>query len=182
MRIKTKDIILVALFTSLTAVGALIKIPVGSVPITLQFFFIALSGILLGPRLGSLSQLIYVILGLVGIPLFTAGGGLTYIFNPSFGYLIGFIIGPIIIGKVSYSSKKPSFIRMFLGCILGVLVIYMIGVPYMFMILRCVSHVDITFSKALVVGFLVFLPGDIAKSIVAAYLGRKIVPIIGKIQ
>jgi biotin transport system substrate-specific component len=178
MRIKTKEIILVALFTSLTAVGAFIKIPVGSVPITLQFLFIALSGILLGPYLGALSQLIYVVLGLVGVPLFTAGGGLTYIFNPGFGYLIGFIIGPIIIGKVCEGSKKQSFIRMFLGCILGVLAIYMIGVPYMFMILKCVVHANITFSKALVVGFLVFLPGDIAKSIFAAYLGMKIVPII----
>ncbi len=91
MKIKTKDMILVALFTVLTAVGAFIKIPIGPAPITLQYLFTALAGVLLGSFLGSLSQLLYIIIGLFGIPIFTSGGGPSYIFNPTFGYLIGFV-------------------------------------------------------------------------------------------
>jgi biotin transport system substrate-specific component len=178
MRIKTKEMILVALFAALTAVGAFIKIPIGPAPITLQFFFTALAGILLGPYLGALSQLIYVVLGLCGVPVFTAGGGPSYIFNPTFGYLIGFIIVPFVIGKIIGMAKKPSLLRYFLSCILGVLIIYAIGVPYMFMIFKVVTHTDITFLKTLVMGCIVFLPGDIIKCIAAAYLGVRIAPMI----
>ena len=180
MKNKTQKMILVALFAALTAAGAFVKIPVGPAPITLQFFFTALSGILLGPYLGSLSQLIYVVSGLVGIPVFTAGGGFSYIFNPGFGYLIGFIFAPILIGKITYSVKTPTFVRTFLGCMAGILVIYAIGVPYMYLILKVVTHTDITFLKTLAVGFLVFLPGDTLKSIIIAYLGKRLIPIVRK--
>lgn len=181
MKIKTKNIILVALFAALTAVGAFIKIPVGPAPISLQFFFTALAGILLGPYLGALSQLIYVVLGLVGLPVFTSGGGPSYIFNPSFGYLLGFIVAPLIIGKTFYAVPKASFIRSFTACFLGVLALYIIGVPYMFMILRCVLHTNMSFMQTLIFGFLVFLPGDIVKCIAASLLGTRIAPVIRKL-
>lgn len=182
MHIKTKDLIVTALFAALTAVGAFIKIPIGPIPITLQIFFIALSGILLGPYLGALSQLIYVVLGLVGLPVFTTGGGLSYIFNPTFGYLLGFIIAPIIIGKIFNGAQNPKFLRSLIGCFLGVLVIYIIGVPYMYMILICVMHTNISFLQAITVGFVVFIPGDIVKCIAASILGIRIVPAIRKIR
>lgn len=181
MKIKTKNIILVALFAALTAVGAFIKIPIGPAPISLQFFFTALAGILLGPYLGALSQLIYVVLGLIGLPIFTSGGGPSYIFTPSFGYLLGFIAAPLIIGKIFYAVPKASFLRSFTACFLGVLALYVIGVPYMFMILRCVMHTNMSFAQTLVVGFLVFLPGDIVKCIIASLLGIRIAPAIRKL-
>lgn len=179
MKNKTQKMILVALFAALTAAGAFVKIPVGPAPITLQFFFTALSGVLLGPYLGSLSQLIYVVLGLVGIPIFSGGGGFSYIFNPGFGYLIGFIFAPILIGKISCGTTT-TFMRTFLGCMAGIFMIYAIGVPYMYMILKVVTRTDITFLKTLMVGFLVFLPGDILKSIIVAFLGKRLLPIIRK--
>lgn len=182
MKNKTFKLILVALFAALTAAGAFVKIPIGPVPVTLQFLFIALAGVLLGPYLGALSQLIYVLLGLIGVPLFTLGGGISYIFNPTFGYLIGFILAPIAIGKVSESAKAPTFLRTFLGCMLGIAIIYIIGVPYMYIILKYVNHIEITISKAFVTGFLVFLPGDTVKSVIVAFLGKKLIPIIRKIN
>lgn len=178
MHIKTKNMILVALFTTLTAVGAFIKIPVGPVPITLQIFFTALSGILLGPYLGAMSQLIYIVLGLIGIPIFTAGSGPSYILNPGFGYLIGFIFAPIVIGKIFNSTIKKSFFHTFFACIIGILVIYAIGVPYMYMILRYVTHTNMTFSSLLVIGFIVFIPGDIIKCIIVSLLAERIAPIL----
>ena len=82
MRNKTYKMILVSIFAALTAVGAFIKIPLPPVPFTLQVFFVILSGLLLGSRMGLASQIVYIALGLVGVPVFTEGGGLQYIFHP----------------------------------------------------------------------------------------------------
>lgn len=179
-RTRTQYLILTALFTALTAVGAFIKIPVGPTPITLQLLFIALAGVLLGPWWGALSQLLYVGLGLVGVPIFTSGGGFSYVFNPSFGYLLGFILVPIIVGLITHQVSNPGFLRIFLASALGIFVCYCIGVPYMYMIMRNVLNVDITVSHIIMVGFVVFIPGDIAKSLITGYLGKRLVPTLRK--
>ena len=106
MKINTRDLILVSLFTALMVVGAFIKIPFPLLPITLQPFFCAFAGLILGSRLGALSQIIYVVMGLVGLPVFTQGGGLIYVFVPSFGFLLGFILGAYVIGRISENFKK----------------------------------------------------------------------------
>ena len=86
-RSKIKDLTLMALFAALTAVGAFITIPVPPVPFSLQIFFAILAGALLGSRRGAISVAVYVLLGLCGLPVFTKGAGLSYIFQPTFGYL-----------------------------------------------------------------------------------------------
>ena len=92
---KTKGVIYCGLFTALIAVGAFIKIPIPVVPFTLQYLFTMLAGLLLGSRLGTVSVLSYMLLGLAGLPIFSEGGGLWYVFKPSFGYIIGFAVGYI---------------------------------------------------------------------------------------
>jgi biotin transporter BioY len=87
---------LTALFAALTAVGAFIKIPLPYVPLTLQTLFVMLAANLLGPKYGSLSQGIYLALGLIGLPIFAQGGGPGYIFQPTFGYLVGYPVGAFI--------------------------------------------------------------------------------------
>ena len=91
MRNHTRMLILCALFAALTAVGAFLRLPAGAMSITLQFFFTAMAALLLGPRWGALSQIVYVALGLAGLPVFTQGGGPGYVFQPSFGFLLGLI-------------------------------------------------------------------------------------------
>ena len=86
----TRKLVRTALFAALTAVGAFLKIPLGPSAITLQFFFTAMAGCLLGSGCGALSQLIYVVLGLLGLPIFTAGGGFFRCAAPDFGFLLGF--------------------------------------------------------------------------------------------
>ena len=105
---KTKSIIYCGLFTALIAVGAFIKIPIPVVPFTLQYLFTMLAGLLLGSRRGSLSVIAYVILGLAGLPIFSEGGGLWYIFKPSFGYLIGFCAGTFLTGYLAEHMKKKT--------------------------------------------------------------------------
>ena len=98
MTSETRSLVYCALFTALIAVGAFIKIPIPVVPFTLQYLFTMLAGILLGSRLGSLSVLAYMILGLIGLPIFSEGGGIGYVFKPSFGYIIGFCVGTFVTG------------------------------------------------------------------------------------
>ena len=95
---KLRNWILAALFTALTAVGCLIKIPTPISSFSPLFFFTALSALLLGPKFGALSQGMYVALGLLGLPIFTTGGGIGSIFTTTFGFLLGLIPAAAVIG------------------------------------------------------------------------------------
>ena len=97
----TRQLVRTALFAALTAVGAFLKILLGPSAITLQFFFTAMAGCLLGSGCGALSQLIYVALGLLGLPVFTAGGGFSYVLHPTFGFLLGLIPAAWVIGRLA---------------------------------------------------------------------------------
>lgn len=108
--IKTRDLIYCALFAALTAIGAFLHFQLFQATITLQFFFTAMAGLLLGAKLGALSQLLYVVLGLVGVPIFAAGGGFGYIFNPTFGFLLGLI--PTAWSSAR-SRKRTALCRVF---------------------------------------------------------------------
>ena len=90
---KTRTMILCALFAALTAVGAFFKIPFALAAISLQFLFTAMAGVLLGAGYGALSQAVYVLIGLVGVPIFALGGGFAYIFQPPFGWRRGVLPG-----------------------------------------------------------------------------------------
>lgn len=163
---KTRPLIFTALFAALTAAGAFLKIPIGPVPISLQFLFTAMAGILLGRRYGALSQLVYVLLGLVGLPIFTAGGGFGYVFQPSFGFLLGLIPCAWVIGLLS--RRRSGGAWLVLSCVAGLAVLYLIGVPYMALILNVYLQKGLDTAAVLKVGMLPFLPGDALKIAVAA--------------
>jgi biotin transport system substrate-specific component len=166
---KTRNMILVALFTALSAITAYIRIPLPFVPITLQTLSVFMAGLLLGKKLGALSQLLYVGLGLIGIPIFTQGGGPGYILKPSFGYLLGFILAAYFIGLI-IEKKEINFYNTLLASSAGVVVIYLIGVPYLYLILNLVMNVDISLTGAIKTGMLAFLPGDIIKILFTSLL------------
>ena len=87
-KLTVKEIVCGGMFTALVAVGAFIQVPVpGMDYFTLQFLFVLLAGMVLGRKMGIVSVSVYVLLGLCGLPVFAAGGGIAYIFRPSFGYL-----------------------------------------------------------------------------------------------
>ena len=163
---KTRTLLFTALFAALTAVGAFVRIPIGPVPISLQFLFTAMAGILLGRRYGAVSQLVYVLLGLAGLPIFTAGGGLGYVFQPSFGFLLGLIPCAWVIGLLSRRGKGTA--RLVVACLAGLGVLYLIGVPYMALILNVYLGKGLDTMAVLKLGMLPFLPGDGLKIAVAA--------------
>lgn len=161
MKNKTRMMILAALFAALTAVGAFIRFPLGTMSVTLQFMFTAMAGVLLGAKWGAVSQAVYLVLGLVGLPVFTMGGGIGYVMQPSFGFLLGLIPTAWVIGRLT--AGEGGHWRIVLACLAGLAVLYLIGLPYMYLIMKLYLHKSITVWTAIKAGMLVYLPGDAIK-------------------
>lgn len=165
---SARKLVYTALFAVLTAVGAFLRIPLGVSSITLQFLFTAMAGVLLGPGCGALSQGVYVALGLIGLPIFTTGGGFGYVLQPTFGFLLGLIPAAAIIGAISGKSTSP--LRIALACAAGLAALYAVGVPYMALILNGYMWKNMSLSALLWAGMIPFLPGDAIKIAVTALL------------
>ncbi len=156
----------VAIFTTLTTLGAFVRIPLPftPVPLTLQTFFVLLGGAMLGGAAGSSSQSLYLILGASGLPVFAgARGGLSHLAGPTGGYLIGFVVAAYLVGKVV--ERKDSSIWLILAMLAGTGVIYLLGG------LRLAHFLRIGIKETLYLGVIPFLPGDILKfiSVVLVY-------------
>ncbi len=176
---KTKSIIYCGLFTALIAVGAFIKIPVPVVPFTLQYLFTMLAGLLLGSRLGSLSVFAYMVLGLAGLPIFTEGGGLWYVFKPSFGYIIGFIVGTFVTGWIAEHMKRKTVLTYLAANLAGLMIVYAFGMAYYYVICNYVINTPIGVWPLFLYCFLLAVPGDIALSILGAVIAKRVRPVIG---
>ena len=164
--IKTRDLIYCALFAALTAIGAFLHFQLFQATITLQFFFTAMAGLLLGAKLGALSQLLYVALGLV------AGGGFGYIFNPTFGFLLGLIPTAWVIGKIA--EKDRSAPRLLLACFAGLAVLYLVGLPYIALIVNVYKGGNVSGMTLATAYMLPYLPGDCLKIVVSVILAPRI--------
>lgn len=185
---RNKVIIVISFFTALTAIGAYIKIPLPHIPITLQTFFVLMSGNLLGFKFGTISQILYLTLGLIGIPIFAYGGGPGYIFQPTFGYLLGYPLCAFTIGMLlklfsSHSeristSKKKSFIIFLLSDFIGILVIFIFGLVYLYINLKFglyfrldqLLSANLNWEDSIKAVLLIFLPIDTVKAILASWL------------
>lgn len=177
---NTRNLILVAMFAALTAIGAFIKIPIPYVPFTLQYLFCALAGVILGSRLGALSQIVYIAIGLLGVPVFTEGGGFSYIFKPTFGYLIGFIIAAYVIGKIRENIKELTFTKAIFMLLSGLFFIYLFGVIYLYISYNLYLGKSISLYFAFFYGFVVCIGGDLVLTVFAAYISIKMLPILNK--
>jgi len=171
--INIRQMTLISLFATLTAVGAFISIPLYPVPLTLQTLFTLLAAMVLGSVMGALSQIIYVLLGVIGLPVFAGfKAGIGILFGPTGGFLLGFIISAYVIGKIiELKNEKNIFYYLFAG-IMGTIILYIVGITQ----LSLVTGIGI--KKAITVGMLPFLPGDILKIIAASFIASKLKPII----
>ena len=131
---QTKSMILAALFAALTAVGALIRIPTPISSFTLQVLFVAMSGVLLGRKWGFLSQAAYILLGLVGLPVFVSGGGLSALLQPTFGFLLGMAAMSYLVGYIVERRGAKAFTVLW-ACALGLIPLYAIGLSHIHLIL-----------------------------------------------
>ena len=173
-RSKIKDLTLMALFAALTAVGAFITIPVPPVPFSLQIFFAILAGALLGSHRGAISVAVYVLLGLCGLPVFTKGAGLSYIFQPTFGYLAGFILGAWLCGKIVELRADKGMKTMLLACFAGAAADFAVGIVYFYLIQNLYLGSEMGLWAVLYSTFIIFIPADTLLMVLAAYLGKRL--------
>ncbi|SHJ73364.1 biotin transporter BioY [Paramaledivibacter caminithermalis] len=183
MKLSTRDMILVALFAALTAIGAYLQIPTQPVPFTLQILFCMYAGVFLGAKLGFFSQLVYVLMGLIGLPVFAGGtGGFFHILKPTFGYLIGFIICAAIIGKLTENIGEIKgfigFSKVFGAGIIGLFIVYAVGVPYLYGIINFYLGKSMSFTAAMNAGFYPFIIQDLVKVAIVAFTSLFVIPAI----
>jgi len=167
--------ILAALFAGLTAVGAYIAIPVGTVPFVLANMFVLLSGLLLGPVWGPISMGLYLLMGIMGLPVFAGGAaGAARLVGPTGGFLLGYPLAALVTGLLTTLTKQ-NFSRDLLVLLLGAAAIYALGIPW----LNAVTGMeDITGAF---VAMLPYMGGDGVKALLAALLAQTLYTTMGGI-
>lgn len=167
-----RPMVLASLFAALTAAGAYLAIPIGPVPIVLQNMFVFLTGLLLGSRWGAASVAVYLLAGILGLPVFAGGtGGIGRIFGPTGGFLLGYLPVVSLVGRLT--ERRPGSIpRDVAAMAAGALLLYVCGVPW----LKLVTGMP--FDKALLLGVLPFLPGDAFKIAAAAFIAKSLRPVM----
>jgi biotin transport system substrate-specific component len=165
-----------ALFTGLITVGAYIAVPIpfSPVPIVLQNFFVLLAGLLLPARWAAASVALYLGLGAIGLPVFSAArGGLAHFAGPTGGYLVGFLPAAVACAAIAGSGAvgRRGTARDALAASVGTLIIYALGVPWLAQVM------DLTPAAALSAGVFPFLPGDVIKIVAAVAVARAARPL-----
>lgn len=192
---------MLALSVSLYIISGLyIKINIPPVPFSTLTLFCMLSAMLLGKYLAPLSVIIYIAMGLAGLPIFAKGlGGPMYVLQPSFGYLIGFIISSFVVGLLTEKNKDKSDIlkerlenetskfkkillrvkyspitKRLCSCIIGLLIVYFVGVLYFVLIQTYYFGSGVDLGKVIVSFVLIFIPSDLMWCILASVIAGKI--------
>lgn len=183
-----KEPLLSAFFAILTGVGGALTIPLPIIPITMQTFVVLMSGFLLGPKYGPLSQALYVALGLLGLPIFAGGaGGLHHVMSPSFGFLLGFIAASWIAGLLSRKflsdNDKVSAFRASAIAFAASGLMYAVAIPCFYLNMNYITRANtggMTFLVALQVAFVPFIITDSIKAIAAGWLAARALPLLRK--
>ncbi len=178
VKLAAVDIAECSLFVVLMVAGVYIKIPIPVMPITFQTVFAVLAGLMLGWKKGMLSMTAYAIMGLIGIPVFTEGGGIFYVVKVSFGYIIGFIAAAGVAG-ICYQRKKKLWMIIVLS-LAATLADYVVGIAYFIAVWEITGNPNLWESVLLY--NLIYLPKDIVLAVLAALLSRAVTPQIVKMH
>lgn len=180
-KMNTLELVQCAVFVALIIIGAFIKImlPIGpfSVTFSLQFLFALMAGLVMGAKRGALIVLVYLIIGLSGIPVFAHGGGPGYLIRPTFGFLIGFMAAAFVAGLVVEKGKQHSFKRSLIAAVLGEVVYYLCGLVYYYLMFNLLvssagEHIGIK-ELISVWCFSTFLP-DLCLAVFAVLLAERL--------
>lgn len=174
----SKDFLLAAFFAVLTAVGGMLAIPLPFVlPFTMQTFVVIMSGLLLGKRFGPLSQILYIAMGLIGLPVFAKGtGGIHHLLSPTFGFLIGFVLVSWFAGTLG--PKAKTTLHYCLVCLVSTATLYCVAVPYFYVSVNFVMGVETSLGRAVQIALLPFIVPDVIKAVAAGFLASRTVPLL----
>lgn len=177
MKFTTKDITICGMFAALIAVGAFIKIdiplPLYTMHFTLQWFFVIMAALLLGAKLGTMSVAAYLCIGLVGIPVFAAGGGPAYVLRPGFGFLLGFALAAFCMGKMIEKMNSNKLLVLLVASTVGMVIYYAVGAIYFYMIKNLYVGENVPFKVVVVQYCLItVLPDFILCALASAFCAK----------
>ncbi len=160
-----------ALFVVLMIVTSYIRIPIPYVPLTFQTVTAILAGLLLGPKRGVCSMFIYIFMGLMGLPVFSGGGGFSYVLKLTFGYILGFAAAAFTAGALQ-GEGALCLRRSIIAALFAVAANYLIGVPYFAMIWKFYMNMDGVWQSVLL-NNLLYLPKDLLLACLAAIVAER---------
>ena len=172
MTVRVKEALAVCVFVVLMAAGAHIRIPTPVFTVSLQLFVCTLSGLLLGARRGAITQIVYILIGLAGLPVFTYGGGPEYIVRQSFGFLLSFIAVAFVTGRLAERSGELTFRNAVLSAFSGLFVFYALGTVYIFFVKVLVLDSPVSIRGAAKMYSFPFLKDLVLLSVAAAVASR----------
>ncbi|PWW28394.1 biotin transport system substrate-specific component [Cytobacillus oceanisediminis] len=176
--LKTQDLVLCGLFAALMGIGANLSpfLMIGSVPITLQLLFAILAGGILGSRIGSMAMLVYMFIGLIGVPVFAQfKGGPAQILSPTFGFILSFVLVAFVTGKLVAEQRKATRNHYIFAGFLSILCNYFIGTNWMYLSLKLWADAPKGFSYSMAWGWMAaYLPLDLAVTFVSFALLPKL--------
>ena len=185
-KFTARDITYTGLFVALIVVGAFIKIdiplPLYTMHFTLQWLFVLLAGFVLGKRLGTLSVVAYIALGLLGVPVFAAGGGIGYIFRPGFGFLLGFILAAYLIGFLTERFQLSRVCQLMFPATVGLVAYYTVGAIYFYLIKNFYVHDAVPFAVVVIQYCLITVIPDFILCVLAAAFSAQMVPMFRRMN
>lgn len=171
---KTRDIVFCGLFIALITLGTFIRIPIGNDFYTLQFLFTLLAGLVLGPRLGALAVGAYVLLGLLGVPVFASGGGPGYLAQPTFEYLVGFIVQAWFCGAAARRWNARSVREMLLVNLGGMAIVYFFGLVWFYISSNFIIHAPVSVWWVILYCGILQVGPDFVLCVVSAMLAARL--------
>ena len=181
----------IALFAAIICVGCFIRIPLGVIPIVLQNVLCILCGVLLGGLLAGTPTALFLLAGLIGLPVYSGGtSGLAVWMGPTGGFLPGYLLGAIvagfIAGKPSVEQKKISWrnaLRVSLAILAGMVILYIPGVIRFSFWANAAGKVPsekTAFAYTMAACVIPYIPGDLLKTVVAIPVALKLCPILAQ--
>ncbi len=172
---KTRKLAMTSVMAALMCLAGMLLhwVSPGLVPFSVLPVLVLMSGIILGAEYAAMAMLVYLVLGLFGLPVFSSApfGGVGYILKPTFGFLLGNVAAAYVVGRV---YREGSLWWAIVAVLAGLGTLYLFGLSYMFMILRWVLDNQASVSSVLI-GFVPFILGDLIKAGIAVWVGQEVV-------
>lgn len=173
---KTRKLAMTAVVAALMCLAGMMLRWVSPVlvPFSVLPVLVFISGIILEAEYAAMAMVVYLVLGLFGLPVFSSApfGGFGYILKPTFGFLLGYIFAAYITGKV---YREGSLWRAIVGVLAGLVTVYLFGLSYLYFILSWVLHRSTSVEGVLMIGFVPFILGDLIKAGIAVWIGQEVV-------
>ena len=169
---SAKRISLIGLYVALLTVSAKISIPFVPVPMTMQSAVVLFFACYLGLADASIGISLYIVLGLIGVPVFASGGGFSYVVVPSFGFTLGFVVSTVLCGVIF--KRGVGLKNLILTLLVGTVALYVVGITYFLLLKAFYLGGTIDIWNILLKFWIVFIPSDILKAVICAVLLKRV--------